>query len=87
MSEKQCDFCDRLKLSNNLFQFWKQRPEHHPKQKQVISVAFVERSWEAGDPNKRSSRVVDYRYRGCGYKLNYCPECGRKIKKKEINQK
>ena len=87
MSEKQCDFCDRLKLSNNLFRFWKQRLEHQQKQKQVISVAFVERSWEVENPNNRFGRVVDYRYRGCGYKLNYCPECGRKINNKEVNQK
>lgn len=29
---------------------------------------------------RQAGRTVDYRNQGLGYKLNYCPECGRKIR-------
>jgi hypothetical protein len=32
-------------------------------------------------PDRRGSqgRSTDYRFHGTGYKLNYCPECGKKM--------
>ena len=45
------------------------------------SVAIVKRSWYQKRGKKSAGRSTDYRYRGLGYKLNYCPECGRKLKR------
>ena len=84
MSEKQCEFCDRIAMSNRVFQFWKERDEQNLKHE--ITVAIVERKWIAGTPKQNAGKLTDYRYRGLGFKLNYCPTCGRKLKKKETNQ-
>lgn len=44
------------------------------------SVAIITRIFIKGQKGSRGT-VVDYRYRGCGYELNFCPECGRKLTK------
>ena len=84
MPKKSCEFCERIERSNKLFQFWESRLEESAKRKQVISVAFVERSWKRDEPYKNFDRTTDYHYRGFGFRLNYCPTCGRKIKKSEV---
>ena len=64
-----CKFCEALAENKALSWSWLKRE---------WTVALVCRSWAPG--NKRhASRTTDYRYRGIGYKLNYCPECGRKL--------
>lgn len=45
------------------------------------SVAIVRQLFKKGVNGCRGSST-DYRSRGCGYDLNYCPECGRNLTSK-----
>ena len=64
-----CKFCKALAEDKAISFSWLERE---------WTVALVRRSWVPG--NKRhAGRTTDYRNRGIGYKLNYCPECGRKL--------
>lgn len=47
------------------------------------SVAIVRRSWYKKLGKRSGGRTTDYRYRGLGYALNYCPECGKRMDKDE----
>ena len=49
------------------------------------TVAIVARSWIKGQSKRGAGRSTDYRYQGLGYKLNYCPECGKKIERRRRN--
>lgn len=40
------------------------------------TVALVKRTL---GPYGNCSRTTDYGFRGCGYPLNFCPMCGKKI--------
>ena len=51
------------------------------------TVAIVKRSWYKKNGKRSSSRTTDYRNRGLGYALNYCPECGRRLNEKQNSQK
>lgn len=43
------------------------------------SVAIVKRSWYRKRGKRSAFRTIEYRYRGLGFALNYCPECGKKV--------
>ena len=76
MSDTKCKFC------SNLFEH-KKRSYTDPelgKWKQEYTVALVIHSWYEKRGKKSASRTTDYRNKGLGYKLNYCPECGVKLK-------
>lgn len=73
MLDQECHFCAA-------YNAWKNAQKSDNGLLHEIVVALVIRSWTKGHKNQ-SSRITDYRYRGCGYKLNYCPECGRRIVK------
>lgn len=76
IEQKQCKFCEALQTHKNIRQF--NNANFEPKLYEEYNVALVIRSWTKG--NKRmAGRTTDYRYRGIGFKLNYCPECGRKV--------
>lgn len=45
------------------------------------SAAIVTRTFVKGRSGPQGSST-DYRYRGCGYALNYCPECGKPMRGK-----
>ncbi len=76
-----CQFCDMLDTYQKIWAFKKENPELYGEESDMehdASVALV--TWDWKKAHKRSaSRTVSYRYRGLGYALNYCPECGRKI--------
>jgi len=77
MTDKPCVFCEKLQTYKSIRQF--NNANFEPKLYDEYNVALVVRSWTKG--NKRmAGRMTDYRYRGIGFKLNFCPECGRKVK-------
>ena len=43
------------------------------------SAAIVKHSWYKKNGKRSGGITTDYRYRGLGYALNYCPECGKKM--------
>lgn len=76
IEQKQCKFCKALQTYKSIRQF--NNANFEPKLYDEYNVALVIRSWTKG--NKRTAgRITDYRYRGVGYQLHFCPECGRKV--------
>lgn len=71
-----CRFCESLQLHKRLVR--ENAKEFGTKARHVYTVALVDRRFCPGVKGV-SGRTTDYRYWGCGYQLNYCPECGRKL--------
>ena len=72
-----CKFCEDLEFSKQL----DAESEYADKFKQAYTVAMVKRQWLKGRSKRTASRSVGFRYRGIGYDLNYCPECGKDLRK------
>lgn len=70
-----CEFCRVMEENRNFDRIAKQ---HFPDSSFRYTVAIVQRTFIKGRKGSQG-RTTDYRYRGIGYKLNYCPECGVKI--------
>lgn len=70
---KQCDTISRLDAKSKFEKYGRWMTEY--------TVAIVKRNWFEKTGKKRAGRTVYYRNKGLGYKLNYCPECGRKLKR------
>jgi hypothetical protein len=73
----ECKFCEALRS-------WQQFKSMEPGSKQEYTVAIVIRSWRPPDiPKYRASQITDLRPGGHGYKLRFCPACGRDLQKKQ----
>jgi hypothetical protein len=79
-----CDFCKAI--TDSLICHETQRSQATEKELQEFgtyeseyTVAIVERSWYTKRGKKSASRTVRFKSRGIGFKLNYCPECGRSV--------
>ena len=76
----ECKFCESLADYKKIENFWDEKEDEPSKYE--YTVALVIRSWKPRVRRKiNAARTVDYRYRGIGYKLNFCPECGKEIGK------
>lgn len=73
----ECKFCEAMETHRKVDTFMKEKKSN---MKHRYSVAIVTRTFMKGQKGVRSTST-DYRYRGCGYDLNFCPECGRKLAK------
>lgn len=81
MSEQKCAFCGDYDDWQKIHKFKAENPEYYgdtSRLKHDITVAMVIRTYYPGH-KRQASRTTDYRSQGCGYKLNYCPECGKKL--------
>ena len=83
MSE-HCDFCGVYNASVFADKEWRKIEKRH-KEKLTYhdwTVALCERSWTKEDGKKYAFKhlILKSETYGIGYKLNYCPECGRKLK-------
>lgn len=75
-----CAFCEALDTQKKIQSFKDKHPEHYEEKLfYEITVAMVIHSWTKSKGKAHAGRTTDYRFRGLGYKLNYCPECGRKL--------
>lgn len=76
----KCEFCERLALEKH----WEkiENKTGLAKINHEYTVAFVTHAWYKS--KRHASRSVDYRNKGLGYKLNFCPECGRQLKRGKI---
>ena len=74
----ECKFCKNLEFYKNLDRNQESDPELG-RYKTEYRAALVIRSWYEKRSKRGAGRTTDYRYRGIGYRLNYCPECGRKL--------
>ena len=80
---KDCIFCDFYEHYKRVDRYIRQEAK---KTKSMIinheySVALVERAWENGTSKRNSNRATHYKNKGIGYDLNFCPECGRQLKR------
>ena len=81
-----CKFCETMQTYRKVDYVsdkWKSEdPELQKlgKYKREYTVAIVRRGWYQKKGKRSAGRSTDYRYRGLGYKLNYCPECGRDLR-------
>ena len=78
MSETRCIFCGDYDSWKKVHSFKAEPHEIYGELKHDITVAMVIHTYYPGH-KRNATRTTDYRNQGCGYKLNYCPECGRKL--------
>ena len=76
-----CKFCEAMKKNRQVEEIsrsWATDDElkHYGKYMVEYTVAIVKRKWYQKTGKRKTGRTVEYRYRGLGFKLNYCPECG-----------
>ena len=82
-SENECVFCRELKSHQNINDFLRDHGDESDKGiKHEYTVAIVIRTWNKDRGKRHAVRTTDYRYRGIGYKLNFCPECGRDLRRR-----
>lgn len=72
---KFCEAADRFMRAEAVIR------DYEPEVSFRLSVAIIRRKFIKGRRGCQSS-VTDTRYQGCGYALNFCPECGRDLRKK-----
>lgn len=77
MDERKCTFCEAYKYRLELDSLEAGLIRKH-------TVALISRTKLPDEKNFRG-RITDYNARGAGFKLNYCPECGRSLKKLRRN--
>ena len=81
-----CKFCDgiaSIKDCHKIVSGWATDAEkaENGKRMQELTVAIVELIWYQKQGKKRAGRSVHFRNQGIGYALNFCPECGRSLKR------
>jgi hypothetical protein len=79
-----CKFCEAMKVNCQCDEF-NQSPNElvYGKYMSEYTVAIVAHHWYSKMGKRTAGRTVDYRHMGLGYKLNYCPECGRKMEEQK----
>ena len=72
-----CKFCDNL-TERKMRENWYSDPELG-RWMSEYTVALVIHQWYQKRGKQSASRTIDFRSKGLGYKLNYCPECGKSL--------
>ena len=83
-----CKFCEAMQANRQVEEIsrsWSTEDELKQYGKYMVdySVAIVKRSWYRKKGKRSAFRTIEYRYRGLGFALNYCPECGKKVIRSE----
>ena len=80
-----CRFCEAYELNDRVSRFKAERPDLYGGEEWCceMTVALVIHEWTKRIGKRNAGRTTDYRYRGLGYKLNYCPECGKKLERRK----
>lgn len=81
-----CKFCEAMETNRHVEEIsrsWTTDAELKRYGRFMVeySVAIVKRSWYRKMGKKKAGRTVEFRYRGLGFELNYCPECGARIER------
>lgn len=77
-----CDFCKHFKIIKDINDEASKRDELYEQYgdyKHEYTVAIITHSWFTKLGKRNAGRTVDYRKNGNGFKLNYCPECGKEL--------
>ena len=80
-----CKFCEAMKANRQVEEItrsWATNEEIKRYGKHMIeyTVAIVKRSYYQKTGKKKSGRTLEFRHRGLGFELNYCPECGTNMR-------
>lgn len=75
-----CEFCDNLDFRKQLNVEDNQVREKDNVFMNKYTVALIIHHLTKRKGKRNAGRTTDYRYRWLGYKLNFCSECGRKVK-------
>jgi hypothetical protein len=76
-----CKFCESYENYRHIHAFCNKEIPKEQHMKHEYTVALVIRSWCPKYRSKsHAARTVSYRNRGIGFELNYCPECGKKLR-------
>ena len=83
-----CKFCEAMKANRQVEEISRslatnEEIKRYGKHMIEYTVAIVKRSYFQKLGKKRSGRTLEFRYRGLGFELNYCPECGADMRGKE----
>lgn len=86
-----CKFCEAMKVNRQIEEVsrsWTtdEESKHYGKYMVEYTVAIVKRSWYQKIGKRRSGRSVEFRYRGLGFELNFCPECGADMRGGDSNE-
>ena len=81
-----CKFCDGIAIIKDRHKIVSEldtdtEMAKYGKYMQELTVAIVDRTWYQKQGKKMASRTVHFRNQGIGYALNFCPECGRSLKR------
>ena len=77
-----CDFCKHFKIIKDINNEASKRDELYEQYgyyKHEYTVTIITHSWFTKLGKRNAGRTVDYRKDGKGFKLNYCPECGKEL--------
>lgn len=74
-----CKFCDSLAERKERRNWYGYSNPELGRWMHEYTVALVIHSWYQKCGKKSASRTVDFRNKGLGYKLNFCPECGKEL--------
>jgi len=80
-----CKFCESMKENRQVEEIRRscatnEEIKRYGKYMVEYTVAIVKRSYCQKLGKKKSGRTLEFRHRGLGYELNYCPECGADMK-------
>lgn len=83
-----CKFCEAMKENRQVEEINRtlttdEKSKHYGKYMVEYTVAIVKRSYFQKLGKKKSGRTLEFRHRGLGFELNYCPECGADMRKGE----
>lgn len=83
MTDSKCAFCRALSEHKEIHKMLAKRAKQERPElgayRAEYAVALIESTWYEKYGKRSAGRMTDYRHRGLGYKLRYCPECGRKL--------
>lgn len=76
-----CDFCDNLNWMKKYAMEENKGRNEENKLRYAYNVALVQHIWTKRNGKRNAGRSTNYRNRGIGYQLNYCPECGSSLRR------
>ena len=76
-----CKFCEAMKVNRQIEEVSRslttdEKSKYYGKYMVEYTVAIVKRSYYRKTGKKKSGRTLEFRHRGLGFELNFCPECG-----------
>lgn len=77
-----CKFCEEYQRNHWCDEILDEsyRNDGSPRRYREYTVALVRRIWTKEQGKRCAGTGTSYKWRGIGYDLNFCPECGKRLK-------